>query len=412
MESHELRLKRILDKGESPFEEAIAEANKGRDDFLRYVISQPLDKEVLSSFWGQYHNANPHTLDIIVEGNWLDEQLKNHLVNSVFFNSYFDRKGFNGKWDKVMVTWAINNGYKNIYPLEQKRHADEAVIEGNLEYLRFFTAVGIISNYIDPRTGKILEERKALVAYENPSYPYPRYSLTKRPIIELEQAGNRCNPKADYLPVVRYDGLYYEQSMSNICGTFYFYEPESTNLLDLGKYLIAANKIHAIHLLTGNTDPLTSQTSRALLRYPFYRNNMMVKGRFTPDPSEYQTALNFISRVLQTEADVITYQLPKTDDNEPVNSLFQTKTKYIGFKYYGKTDYLDQSICVLAREKGYNTVILQREIGERRVVTEILDTRSRAESYKNICTGYEVDLNSSKAYPAIWFTEQGFVNIA
>ena len=47
----------------------------------------------------------------------------------------------------------------------------------------------------------------------------------------------------------------------------------------------------------------------------------------------------------------------------------------------GTHDYLNQYICRSASLLGVNTVIIQREIGEYRAVTEILDTRDDSYSH-------------------------------
>ena len=59
--------------------------------------------------------------------------------------------------------------------------------------------------------------------------------------------------------------------------------------------------------------------------------------------------------------------------------------------YAGKTlglyaieDCLDQVICKLARKLDLDILILTDMIGSHQIVTEILDTRSRQDSFKNL----------------------------
>lgn len=173
--------------------------------------------------------------------------------------------------------------------------------------------------------------------------------------------------------------MYYSRTASAVpvCGTFYFYEPESTNLLSLGRYLVAANKIHAYLLLKRLRDP--DELIQSIL-------------------SSYPLKLDVITTVIKYPRDI---------EHHPI-ILFQLPNgKYIGDKYVSKTDQLDQIICKEASRQGYDTIVLQREVGETRVVSEVLDTRDG----NHLCSGWEVDLRPSKKYPAIWFVDQGFVSL-
>jgi hypothetical protein len=71
---------------------------------------------------------------------------------------------------------------------------------------------------------------------------------TKRPITGLHQVLS-SNPKSSgpfYLPVVRYPGLYYKKSSTKYCGTFYYVEPQSRVLLNLGaNVVIFGSKVEA-----------------------------------------------------------------------------------------------------------------------------------------------------------------------
>ena len=52
--------------------------------------------------------------------------------------------------------------------------------------------------------------------------------------------------------------------------------------------------------------------------------------------------------------------------------------------YYAKEDSLDQILCDLARKFGYDVVILTNMVGSQQIVTEVLDTRPREESFANL----------------------------
>ena len=88
-----------------------------------------------------------------------------------------------------------------------------------------------------------------------------------------------------------------------------------------------------------------------------------------------------------------------------------TSLNYIGYKLYSLFDYVDQIICQLAYELGYDTIILQREPGKERPVTEILDVRPRHLSYGSFCRGLNTTpfrkAVDTSGYPTIWFTDYG-----
>lgn len=76
----------------------------------------------------------------------------------------------------------------------------------------------------------------------------------------------------------------------------------------------------------------------------------------------------------------------------------------------GFYDNLDQPLCQFAQFLGVDTLLFQHEMGEKRAVSEILDTRPRSEDYLYKAIGrttpwWEV----SPRYPTIWFKKYGFV---
>lgn len=67
---------------------------------------------------------------------------------------------------------------------------------------------------------------------------------------------NKCflPPNKLYLPVVRYSGLFYDESSSRreYCGKFYYVDPESHVLLELGNFAVFGSKVHAYFSLAVN----------------------------------------------------------------------------------------------------------------------------------------------------------------
>ncbi|CAK7995034.1 Hypothetical protein POVR1_LOCUS552 [uncultured virus] len=68
-----------------------------------------------------------------------------------------------------------------------------------------------------------------------------------------------------------------------------------------------------------------------------------------------------------------------------VSALSQEK-RYIGEigKMYAIEDDFDQPICKIAHAKGIDIVTLTHMVGSHQVVTEILDTRDRSDSFKSL----------------------------
>src|ERR1700722_8175029 len=100
---------------------------------------------------------------------------------------------------------------------------------------------------------------RARELYELAPRKLPRWVLTsqtQRPITEMRSvAAISSQPREEgvYLPVVRYPGLYYSgqppSSGARFCGTFYFVEPASRVLLDVGRMLVAGSKPAAFEQL-------------------------------------------------------------------------------------------------------------------------------------------------------------------
>lgn len=55
---------------------------------------------------------------------------------------------------------------------------------------------------------------------------------------------------------------------------------------------------------------------------------------------------------------------------------------------YAAEDYLDQPLCSMAAKAGYDIVILENMVGSFQVVTEVLDVRSRKDSFLSLIYTY------------------------
>ena len=171
---------------------------------------------------------------------------------------------------------------------------------------------------------------------------WPRFS-TKRPVSFMKSLTNPLTVvQADhlYLPVLRYPGLYYntQQAPANWCSSkFYYVEPESAVLLDLGRTALFASKVDAMKTLHRLVD-----LTRRVVNY---------------EPPFFQIWWN----------------------PESVSRL--TRDYFASADEGGEFDHLDQPLCRLARRAGFDTLIFQHEAGRGRPISEILDTRANSYDY-------------------------------
>lgn len=93
----------------------------------------------------------------------------------------------------------------------------------------------------------------------------------------------------------------------------------------------------------------------------------LFKGRHT----DLRNFDNFLTTMIDINND-------KGNPEYPFDFYYRDKFgTYIGSEIYAELDELDHILCIHARQLGFDTILLQREPGEHRVVTVILDTRSQ-----------------------------------
>jgi len=278
-------------------------------------------------------------------------------------------------------------------------------------------------------------------AYHKREKRYPRFIETGRPISYMIQMCKKieqdekaiCFTNNLFLPVIRYQGIYHpETEKKNYCGTFFYVEPESTVLLNLGRCAVFSTKIHACiafeavkykktreeilnDILNLNNKDISSNKDiwlETLLQLK--KNGNILNPLFIQTLKE--SMIQFYIPLLHNESDVKqiplieTTALYPTDPAKYWRSSTSQDEKPVEI-YLGIHDFLDQPMCKMARELKIDTVIFQHEIGETRAVTEILDVREN--TYDNLVR-INKKLNKpwykiSKKYPTIWFLDDGFI---
>ena len=269
----------------------------------------------------------------------------------------------------------------------------------------------------------------------------PRFIHTGRPISYMIQMCKKlekyipsgeekkeeiiCFDNNLFLPVIRYQSLYHpETEKKKYCGTFYYIEPESTVLLNLGKCSVFATKVHAYIALKAK---LEGKTREAILDEVFnidnFKKSMNIdiwkktRDKLGLNPEQLRVIMvQFYISLLHNENEV--QEIPYIN----TTPLYPTDSSSIWRMYSGKSiitdkidismgahDDFDQDICKMAQSLKIDTLLLQHEMGETRAVTEILDTRDN--TYDNLVRvenpkeWYKI----SKKYSTIWFLDNGFI---
>ena len=178
------------------------------------------------------------------------------------------------------------------------------------------------------------------------------------------------------IPVTRYaqgmsKGLYYgdEDTPSDVCGTFYYNEEESNTLLAYKTELRAFNKTDACMKL-GIVMREDARRGDTALRIDYGVQKHM-NGIYPLD-------------LMLTPQQALDYMGHR--DSEDIHTDLPNAPHYAAeyLDLYSAEDYLDQPLCNAARDAGYDIVVLENMVGSFQIVTEVLDTRSREESFRSL----------------------------
>jgi hypothetical protein len=189
-------------------------------------------------------------------------------------------------------------------------------------------------------------------------------------------------PWQKMIPVTRYaqgmsGGLFYNYPENHTyCGTFYYREPESNAFLKYNSSLVAKDKSHAVELL--GMRHLTKDYTE------FERMARTSDLMFTP--RELFQYVDELKKARVLDKDPWRIHQMRSHRSFAAAARYDEKKYYAGHTLglYAFDDNLDQHICVAASKQGYDVVILERMVGSRQIVTEVLDARPRDESFKNL----------------------------
>jgi len=168
------------------------------------------------------------------------------------------------------------------------------------------------------------------------------------------------------IPVTRYSdgmsrGKYHGEKEEGVKyhGTFYYYEPESTTKLAYRTAYRSFNKVTAYEELGGGK----CSSIDSILRL-WSDKKLPLDLKLTKEQVDCLSGGG--------DGDI---EAEENDIKEYAGNILDL---------YGAEDGYDQKLCLLAASKGYDIVILEYMVGGFQVVTEILDTRDRLESFRSL----------------------------
>jgi len=253
---------------------------------------------------------------------------------------------------------------------------------------------------------------------------YVRYPLTLRIVTSLsafEPWRNSGNPDGFYLPVIRYESLYYSTSQDTeklefrlYCGKFFFYEPDSNVFLHLKNAQIYASKVHAVMDLHDKywnkfgqspsyLGPMVDEITSCMSNTFFWNDEF----DYLSDKFVFHFLTPFLSYKETTNAKYNSARIPIFYPTEPSNVA--------GLQHsMGDFDRLDQPICNMAQELGYDVLVFQHEMGGHDCVTELMITRPEKETsllyvIDNISTNIQ---EPQDVYPKLWFPGESGIVVA
>jgi hypothetical protein len=273
-----------------------------------------------------------------------------------------------------------------------------------------------------------------------------------------------CFPGGAYLPVVRYGhagggggyvgtGAGPEDKYKSVCGRYYYFEPNSTTLMYLGRFAVFGSKIHAFTFLSamilmgiskskhglnsinqalyGSYDPSDLQNSfgglslfpRKLVAGTIDMKNVGTYFNDFEPWTHFNARYKKIPPKTYWQWHTAVYNTPEDDTTFPelggMSNIWETRDEdapdYKGFP--GQYDMLDQIICRFAQLSGLDTVIFQHEPEPDWTATEILSVREFEDYLCGPVTKVPLPLPPSASigagsklkYARQWFKSYGFV---
>jgi len=207
-------------------------------------------------------------------------------------------------------------------------------------------------------------------------YPDAVYTTSQRPrtdmgLFRTPQSLHTFPPDVTSYPVTRYAagmsaGIYHTEDNTGFCGTFYYHEPESRTYLASSRQVpVYFNKTTAYLDFAQRVSPeLRSMTDD--VDPEFVRERLDETRIIQDNPTLWLTP-----RELQDKYEV------NLEEINPDTLVYAGRF----LNLYAAEDDFDQILCDWGRSLGYDLVIFDHMVGSHQIVSEILDTRDRADSF-------------------------------
>ena len=209
------------------------------------------------------------------------------------------------------------------------------------------------------------------------------------------------------LPVTRYAtgmsrGMYFTErhaEQEEFCGTFYYLEPESSTYLQYNTSHVSFSKYTAYEELKQKYRELTGSDPEELMlvrehekreeeskKYAYLNRGYLAYQlgllhqdlRYTP--SEY---LELVKRgIISSSCFSHKKPLEKNRFSEKEVPIYIGSCPELGL--YSTENMLNQPLCTLGKVLGIDLIILEYMVGSHQIVTEVLDTRHRETSFRNL----------------------------
>jgi hypothetical protein len=242
--------------------------------------------------------------------------------------------------------------------------------------------------------------------------PFHLLDLSKVPLDIIKSGAPFKIGEDFYVPVVRYsngmrNGCYFEQTKTDhkYLGTFYYWEPESGCYLRMGKKFDYFEnkfdcvtkmmyKLEQLDEITGGENPNVYKLFRRLEKYI----HQILKELTEVFKKSYEEYIIFEKNVLRDDKTIdpiqnilqhefISIYIGEETKYLPINKEYKSKitSSYMKNLFYAMEDELDQVLAQALIFFEYDVVIFGRMAGMYRVVSEVMDVRSREDSLKNLC---------------------------
>lgn len=305
----------------------------------------------------------------------LDEMISNGFV-PVTIDSALTEAWLQGQSMEELSYWHEDSWqYKNFLLLL------EGTYDCNDEYFSYW--IYPTQEYVQRKALKDANSLRLLMLFPNLVYKESKRPVNNMTMFKVadyirlnEVPGDKItidNVEYFYSPVTRYAqgmtrSLFFKNKNQNCkyCGTFYYIERESTTYLLYQNPLVGRTKSEVFIFLLERSakrkdyeEHLHSTIIKELYYDKIFKNGLVMTARKAESLLE--------------------------DDSDWKWDLNKNYTKYWGEEFgYAQEDELDQPICKMAKEQGYDVVIFENVVGSHQIVSELLDVRDRGDSFRHL----------------------------